>query len=97
MPSAAAPRASASLFAFGAMSHGATDSRASTRANHGASSSTEYPGSRSTSAQYASVEGGVRNELVQLTVVLPPTHRPWRMLIALSLVLRAAESWYRSG
>ena len=56
MPSAAAPRASASLFAFGAMSHGAIDSRASTRANHGASSSTEYPGRRSASAQYASVD-----------------------------------------
>ena len=93
IPIAAAPRANASLFAFGAKSHGAMDRRVSMRANQGARSSTANPSRCSACAQYASVAGGVRNELVQLTVVPPPTHRPWRMLMALSLVLRAAESW----
>ena len=35
---------------------------------------------------------GVRNELVQFTVVEPPTQRPCRILMALSAVLRAALS-----
>ena len=39
----AAPRASAALFALGATSHGAIDSRASIRANHGAIASAEKP------------------------------------------------------
>jgi hypothetical protein len=40
---------------------------------------------------------GVRNELVQLTVVEPPTQRPCRMPMALSAVLRLALSWYSVG
>ena len=47
--------------------------------------------------QVVIVEEGVRNELVQFTVVDPPTQRPWRMLIALSSVFRAALSWYSDG
>ena len=49
------------------------------------------------SRQNASVSDGVRNELVQLTVVEPPTQRPCRMLMPLSVVLRAALSWYSVG
>ena len=68
--------------------------RASIFANHGASASTvEAREAVDVRVQYASVAGGVRNELVQLTVVPPPTQRPCRMLIALSRVLRAADSW----
>jgi malic enzyme len=40
---------------------------------------------------------GVRKLEVQLTVVEPPTVRPCRILMALSRVLRAADSWYRLG
>jgi hypothetical protein len=36
---------------------------------------------------------GVRKLEVQFTVVEPPTERPWKMVIALSLVWRAALSW----
>ena len=93
MPSFAAPRASAALFALGATSHGAMPSRASIFANHGASASSSSPAMPSVRFQYASVAAGVRNELVQFTVVPPPTQRPCRMLIALSRVLRAADSW----
>ena len=35
----------------------------------------------------------MRGQLVQFTVVEPPTQRPCRILIALSSVLRAALSW----
>ena len=92
MPILAAPRASASLLALGATSQGRIDSRVSICANHGARSSTENPASPYSRCQNASVAGGVRNELVQLTVVPPPTQRPCRMLMALSRVLRAADS-----
>ena len=87
MPSAAAPRASAALFALGATVHGAIDSRCSIRANHGASSAAPKPAQavRALPVRRAS-RRGVRNELVQLTVVPPPTQRPCRMLIALSRV-----------
>jgi hypothetical protein len=47
--------------------------------------------------QKSKTSGGVRKLLVQLTVVEPPTQRPCRMLMALSAVLRAADSWYSSG
>src|SRR4029450_598484 len=97
MPIFRAPRASASLFALGATSQGVVDRRVSIRVNHGARSSTPYPESPNSRCQNASLAGGVRKQLVQLTVVPPPTQRPWRMLIALSRVLRAADSWYNSG
>ena len=94
MPSAAAPRASASLFAFGGTFHGAMPSlalhRARTTARDPRSANPSSPNAR---CQYARVVSGVRNELVQLTVVPPPTQRPCRMPIALSRVLRAADSW----
>src|SRR5664279_1934229 len=93
IPSRVAPRASASLFALGGTFHGPMDRRASIRVNHGARSPTENPSSPNSLCHQASVAGGVRNELVQLTVVPPPTHRPCRMLMALSRVLRAADSW----
>ena len=44
----------------------------------------------------ASYDGG--HELMSRpSTVVPPTVRPCRMLIALSAVLRAAESWYSEG
>src|SRR4029079_2698656 len=86
----------AALLALGATLHGAMPSRSSTRANQGARPGSSNPFSPYADCQCASVVTGVRNELVQLTVVPPPTHRPCRMLIALSAVLRAADSWYRS-
>jgi hypothetical protein len=43
--------------------------------------------------QCASVRGGVRKLEVQLTVVPPPTQRPWSIVIALSSVCRPADSW----
>ncbi len=97
MPSFAAPRASVWLFALGATVHGAIDRRASMRSNHGVIASASKPRRPNSRSQNASVAGGVRNELVQLTVVPPPTQRPCRMVIALSAVLRLADSWYRSG
>ena len=86
------PTASAVLFGLGAIVHGAMASRASIRSNHGLRSSMPKPVMPNVCAQCASVIGGVRNELVQLTVVPPPTQRPCRIEIALSLVLRAADS-----
>jgi hypothetical protein len=93
IPSLAAPRRSKSLFSFGAVSQGVMFRRRSAASNHGASASTLSSGRLKRCCQTRSVAGGVRNELVQFTVVEPPTHRPCRMLIALSLVLRAALSW----
>ena len=93
MPSFAAPRASASLLALGGTFQGATPSLASMRANQGARSALVNPSRPYVLFQYASVVSGVRNELVQLTVVPPPTQQPCRMPIALSFVLRAADSW----
>ena len=55
------------------------------------------PSSRNGFASIAACPGGVRKLDVQLMVVEPPTVRPCRILIALSLVLRAADSWYRAG
>ena len=97
MPSAVAPRRNRSLFSFGAVSHGVMLSRRSACANQGASASSVRSANAKRSRQNTSVGGGVRNELVQLTVVEPPTQRPCRMVIALSAVLRAALSWYRLG
>ena len=68
--------------------------RSSMRSNHGASAvGGELAPGRSVRRQYASVGSGVRKLDVQLTVVEPPTQRPCRMVIALSSVLRAADSW----
>src|SRR5512147_691577 len=94
MPILRAPIANASLFAFGGTSHLEIDSRASMRSNQGASPSGVNSSSPRSCRQCASVVGGVRKELVQLTVVPPPTQRPCRMLIALSAVLRPADSMY---
>jgi hypothetical protein len=93
IPSFAAPRASAALFSFGATVQGPTERRRSIRSNHGASAAGERSASPKRSPQYASVASGVRKLDVQLTVVEPPTQRPCKMLIALSRVLRAADSW----
>jgi hypothetical protein len=46
-----------------------------------------------TPLQWASVRGGVRKLEVQFTVVPPPDAAPCRMVIALSWVWRAADSW----
>ena len=43
--------------------------------------------------ELARVLGGVRKLDVQLTVVDPPTQRPWRMVMPLSRVCRPADSW----
>ncbi len=93
MPIFAAPRASTALFSLGGTSQGAIDRRASIRAKYGASSADDSPSTPCSFAHCRSVTCGVRNELVQLTVVLPPTQRPCRMPIALSAVLRPADSW----
>src|SRR6201987_1757835 len=92
-PSAFAPRRSTSLFSLGATGQEITFTRRSTWSNHGARSAASNPERPYSFAQYASMPPGVRNLDVQLTVVPPPTQRPWRMLIALSFVLRAADSW----
>ena len=63
------------------------------RSNQGASAAGDRSASPRRSRQYASVGAGVRKLDVQLTVVDPPTQRPCRMVIALSSVLRAADSW----
>ena len=55
------------------------------------------PGSSKRSRQNFKVSPGVRNELVQFTVVEPPTQRPCRMEMALSAVCRFALSWYSAG
>ena len=64
------------------------------RANQGARSAALNPRISNSRAQCSSVAAGVRKLEVQLTVVPPPTQRPCRILIALSLVLRADDSWY---
>src|SRR6476660_2093860 len=92
MPSASAPRRRTSLFSFGATSHGVIFRRRSTRSNHGARSASLKPAMPNVRDQCVNVVGGVRKLDVQLTVVPPPTQRPCNMLIALSRVLRAADS-----
>ncbi len=86
MPSLAAPRRSRSLFSLGAMSQGPMFSRRSACANQGAIASGDISDKPKCRCQWASVASGVRNELVQLTVVEPPTQRPCRMAIDWSLV-----------
>ena len=61
--------------------------------NHGIIESTVSCLRPNADCHQARVAGGVRKLLVQFTVVEPPTQRPCRMLIALSAVLRAADSW----
>src|SRR5205085_10262957 len=97
MPSLSAPRRSNSLFSFGAVSHGPMFSRRSACSNHGAIAASVISPRPKCSRQYCRVGDGVRKELVQLTVVEPPTQRPCRMLIALSALLRVALSWYSDG
>src|SRR5262245_24574513 len=93
IPSFAPPRASAALFSFGGTVHSRIASRSSIRSNQGASDTAERSARPRRSRQYASVGAGVRKLDVQFTVVDPPTQRPWRMVIALSSVFRAADSW----
>ena len=93
MPSFSQPRRRRSLFSLGATGHGAIASRSSMRLNHAASSDSSIERSPSWFFQYASVRGGVRNDEVQFTVVPPPTQRPCRIVIDLSLVWRVALSW----
>ena len=93
MPRRAAPIFNSSLLTLGATSHGPMFKRCSACWNHGDMDSSFMSGSEKWSCQYLSVAEGVRNELVQLTVVDPPTHLPCKMLIALSAVLRLALSW----
>src|SRR3954468_18221965 len=97
MPSLAAPRRNRPLFSFGGASHGPIERRCSAWAKKGARLSLSKPARPKRDRQCASVVCGVRNELVQFTVVDPPTQRPCRMVMALSLVLRAALSWYSEG
>ena len=97
MPSLAAPRLSRSLFSLGGAVQSLTPRRCAIMSNHGAIASWVYSPRPKLRCQYASVAGGVRKLEVQLTVVEPPTVRPCRMLIALSAVLRAADSWYSAG
>ena len=90
----AAPRASASLFALG----GDVPRRDRQARFHPREPRREARSAETGEAERAlpvvrASASGVRNELVQLTVVPPPTQRPCRMLIALSRVLRAADSW----
>ena len=92
MPSLAAPRRSRSLFSFGGASQGPMLSRRSACRNQGAIESSVSSVRPKCRCQCCKVLEGVRNELVQLTVVEPPTHRPCRMLMALSAVFRAALS-----
>jgi hypothetical protein len=93
MPSFAAPRARSALFSFGGTVHARIASRSSIRSNQGASAAGEMSVRPTWSCQYARVASGVRKLDVQFTVVEPPTQRPWRMVIALSRVFRAADSW----
>ncbi len=62
------------------------------RANQGAMLALSRPLTSCASAQWASVWSGVRKLLVQFTVVVPPTVRPWRIPIPASAVARAAPS-----
>ena len=62
------------------------------RANQGASAASVSSPRPCRARQCPRVSGGARKLVVQLTVVEPPTARPWRMVMALSLVLRAADS-----
>ena len=98
MPSLAAPRRSRSLFSLGGASHGADGAGAlrPARSTAPARRCRSSPG-RSARASGRRVATGVRNELVQFTVVEPPTQRPCRMVMALSSVLRPALSWYSEG
>ena len=93
MPSFAPPRRSTSLFSFAGTVQGAIARRRSMRSNHGASAGAVSSLRPKRSRQYASVASGVRKLEVQFTVVEPPTLRPCRIVIALSSVLRAADSW----
>ena len=77
----------------GSNAQGSIESCRSMRANHGAISSLPAPTTPCTSAQCCSVCGGVRNEEVQFTTVLPPTARPCSTAMPLSLVLRPPASW----
>ena len=97
MPSLAAPRRSRSLFSLGGTSQGPMLSLRSAWSKYGANASLLRLPRPKCSRQYFNVASGVRKELVQFTVVEPPTQRPCRMLIALSSVLRPALSWYRLG
>ena len=71
--------------------------RCSACVNQGDRASSVMPLRANRSRQNASVSLGVRNELVQLTVVDQPTQRPCRIEIALSAVCRLALSWYSAG
>jgi hypothetical protein len=97
MPSFSAPATSTWLFGFGGVSQGRTHSLCSITANHELIDSTLSCRRPNWRCQKSKTSGGVRKLLVQLTVVEPPTQRPCRMLIALSAVLRDADSWYSSG
>ena len=88
MPSFAAPRASAWLFALGATVHGAMRGALPCARTTASSRRRRIHAGRTLAPSTRASRGGVRNELVQLTVVPPPTQRPCRMLIALSAVLR---------
>src|SRR5262245_37590211 len=92
MPSASEPRRKAALLGLGGTAQGAMPRRRSILSNQDARSASPKPASLYSSAQWARVAAGVRKLDVQCTVVLPPTQRPCRMLIARSLVLRAADS-----
>ena len=93
IPRRPAPRRSISLFTLAGTIQGPIDRRCSACWNQGDIASSVNSGNAKCSRQYLSVSDGVRNELVQLTVVDPPTQRPCRIAIALSAVLRLALSW----
>ena len=63
------------------------------RANHGSRSCGPVRFKPAVSFQWASVRAGVRKLEVQFTVVPPPTQRPCRIVIDLSVVCRAELSW----
>ncbi|KFB72641.1 MAG: hypothetical protein AW09_002163 [Candidatus Accumulibacter phosphatis] len=92
MASFSPPTTSTWLFGFGGVSQGRTHSLCSITANQELiewALSCRKPNWR---CQKSKTSGGVRKLLVQFTVVEPPTQRPCRMLIALSAVLREADS-----
>ena len=93
MPSLSAPRRSRSLFSLGGTSQGVTLSRRSASSKYGSRAARSKSLRPKCCCQWLSVGSGVRKELVQFTVVEPPTQRPCRMETPLSVVLRLPLSW----
>jgi len=91
-PSFSQPSRSSALLRLGSAAQGAMPSRASARSNQGPIVAMSAPCTPKACDQCASVCSGVRRLVVQLTVVVPPTARPWKIATAPSDVLRPPPS-----